>query len=66
MLIIILGDLLQIQLMQCQRVLSEDVLEIMHELLALAGGIHDVVPHQLDLSTDIGYEHLAEGKWSLE
>lgn len=62
-LIIIFGDLLQIQFMQCQRVLGEDVLEVMHELFALATRIHDAVPHQLDLGTHVRYEYLDERKW---
>lgn len=60
--IVELGDLVQIQLVQGQGVLSEYVLEVMDELLALATRVHHVVPHQLYLSADVGYEHLVKGK----
>lgn len=62
MFIVELGDLVQIQLVQGQGVLSEYVLEVMDELLALATRVHHVVPHQLYLSADVGYEHLVKGK----
>lgn len=60
MLVIIVGNPVEIQLMKCESILCENILIVMNKLFALFLWVHHIVPHQLNLGAYVRYEHLTK------